>query len=257
MGARGSSPQPQPQRRRGARRGRRLSRGQAIVEFAMVAPLFLLMLFGFIEFALIGASIAAFNFAAKDAARMGSYLATTTCDVDGQMVNLIQGRVAGVVVAHLVTIEIFKSDATGTYQGAVEDSYDNTAGGTPTCLTAPGGVCTSSPPITGLINCNWTVDMRNDSLIDADYLGVRISYNYTYLTAFISGGNSTLSLTATSVQRIEPQSFQGHRPLPGVALSSTARTPSITAAGPGGGDIAQPAVLAADTRRRRTTGGVL
>jgi TadE-like protein len=251
MGARGSS----PQRRRGARRGRRLSRGQAIVEFAMVAPLFLLMLFGFIEFALIGASVAAFNFAAKDAARLGSYLATTTCDVDNQMVNLIKGRVSGVVVAHLVTIEIFKSDATGAYQGTVEDSYDNTAGGTAPCWKVLAGMCPSG--IQGLINCTWPVDMRNDSLINADYLGVRISYNYTYLTAFISGGNSTLSLTATAVQRIEPQSFQGHRSLPGVALSSTARAPRATASEPTTGDIAQPAVLTADTRRRRTTGGVL
>jgi hypothetical protein len=252
MGARGSS----PQRRRGARRGRRLSRGQAIVEFAMVAPLFLLMLFGYVEFALIGASVAAFNFAAKDAARLGSYLATTNCDVDNQMVNLIKGRVSGVVVAHLVTIEIFKSDATGAYQGTVEDSYDNTAGGTTPCWKVlVAGVCPSG--ITGLINCTWPVDMRNDSLIGADYLGVRISYNYTYLTAFISGGNSTLSLTATAVQRIEPQSFQGHRSLPGVALSSTARAPRVTASGPGGGNITQPAALAADTRRRLTTGGVL
>src|SRR5260221_4264663 len=78
----GKGNSPEQQRRRGARRGRRLSRGQAIVEFAMVAPLFLLMLFGFIEFALIGASIAAFNFAAKDAARLGSYLGTTDSTVD-------------------------------------------------------------------------------------------------------------------------------------------------------------------------------
>ena len=247
MGARGSS----PQRRRGACRGRRLSRGQAIVEFAMVAPLFLLMLFGFIEFALIGASIAVFNFAAKDAARVGSFLGRSDCTADSQMVNVIKGRAAGVVVAHLVKIEIFKSDSTGAYQGTVEDSYDNTAGSTSDCLQPVGGAC---PAFVGLLTCGWPPDSRNDSLIDADYLGVRISYNYTYLTAFISGGNSTLSLTATSVQRIEPQSFQGHRSLPGVALSSTARAPRATASGPSAGDIAQPAVLTADTRRRRTTG---
>jgi hypothetical protein len=221
----------------------------------MVAPLFLLMLFGFIEFALIGASIAAFNFAATDAARMGSFLGRSDCRADGQMVNVIKGRVAGVVVAQLVKIEIFQSDATGAYQGTVEDSYDNTAGGTPECvLPQVAGTCQA---ITGLLTCAWPPDSRNDTLIDADYLGVRISYNYTYLTAFISGGNSTLSLTATSVQRIEPQSFQGHRSLPGVALSSMARAPRVTTSEPAGGDIAQPAALTADTRRRRTTGGAL
>jgi hypothetical protein len=236
VAAKGNSPQ--QQRRRGARRGRRLSRGQAIVEFAMVAPLFLLMLFGFIEFALIGASIAAFNFAAKDAARLGSYLGTTAPTVDLQMVNLVKGRVQGVVVAHLIEIEIFKSDATGAYQNAVEDSFHFVGA--------------------GIDLVTWPVDMRNDALIDADYLGVRISYNYTYLTAFISGGNSTLSLTATSVQRIEPANFHTHRAPPGVALSSAAQAPSIvTPSGPSTGDSAQPAILTADTRRRRTTGGAL
>jgi hypothetical protein len=235
VAAKGNSPQ--QQRRRGARRGRRLSRGQAIVEFAMVAPLFFLMLFGFIEFALIGASIAACNFAAKDAARLGSYLGTTDPTADSQMVDLIKARVNGVVVAHLIKIEIFKSDATGAYQNAVEDSFHFVG--------------------TGIDLITWPVDMRNDSLIDADYLGVRITYNYTYLTAFISGGNSTLSLTATSVQRIEPANFHGHRAPPSVALSSTAQAPSVTAAGPAAGDGAQPAVLVADTRRRRTTGGAL
>jgi len=109
----------------------------------------------------------------------------------------------------------------------------------------------------GVLSSNWPVDMRHDSLIDADYLGVRISYNYTYLTAFISGGNSTLSLTATSVQRIEPADFHTHRAPPSVALSSTAQSPNVTAPGLGAGDIAQPVALAADTRRRRTTGGAL
>jgi hypothetical protein len=154
-----------------------------------------------------------------------------------QMVNLIKGRVQGVVVAHLIKIEIFQSDVTGAYQNAVEDSFHFVG--------------------TGIDLVTWPVDLRNDSLIDADYLGVRITYNYTYLTAFISGGNSTLTLTATSVQRIEPQNFQGHRSLPGVVLSSAAQGPSVTASGPGAGDGAQPAVVVADTRRRRTTGGAL
>jgi hypothetical protein len=217
----------------------------------MVAPLFLLMLFGFIEFALIGASIAAFNFAAKDAARLGSLKGPTDCLADVDMINLIQARVSGTVAAKLVKIEIFKSDASGIYSpGAPEDSYDATAGG-PRPADCP-------PPLpAGTLSYNWSPDNRNDTLIDADYLGVRISFNYTYLTAFISGGNSTLSLTATSVQRVEPQDFEGHRSLPGVAPSSTAQAPSVMISGPAASDITQPTDLTADTRRRRTTGGVL
>ncbi|HLY32571.1 MAG TPA: TadE family protein, partial [Ktedonobacterales bacterium] len=52
--------------RRSVRHGRGLGRsqGQALVEFALVAPIFFLMFFGVIEFALINASIGAYNFAA-------------------------------------------------------------------------------------------------------------------------------------------------------------------------------------------------
>src|SRR5215472_9797622 len=75
------------------RRARRVSRGQALVEFAMVIPLFLLMLFGFVEIALITASISAFNFAAKDAARLGALVGPTDANADPDIENLIHARV--------------------------------------------------------------------------------------------------------------------------------------------------------------------
>ena len=182
-----------------ARRRRRLSRGQAMVEFALVAPLFFLLFFGFIEYALISASIAAYNFAAKEGARVGSLLGRTDGTVDTQILNSVNLHVAGIVMAKPVELEIFKSDVAGDYllpgnSTAIEDAY----------------VFSSN---------SWTVqtwvpDSRDDTLVNADYLGVRITYQYTYLTAFVSGGNSSLQLTANSVQRIEPQDYQSHRTSP-------------------------------------------
>lgn len=188
---------------------RRRSRGQALVEFALVAPVFFLMFFGIIEFALINASITTFNFAAKDSARIGSVLGRTDATVDQQIVNDIVGRVGGVVVAKASLIEVFRSDAAGDPPAAVtpvENTY------TPVTGSACGV-------------CNWAIDSRNDSLLNADYLGVRITYVYTYLTAFVSGGASQLQLTALSVQRIEPQSFQGHRPHPPMVVASAYTSP--------------------------------
>lgn len=163
-----------------------------MVEFALVAPLFFTLIFGFIEFALIEASIGSYNFAAKDSARLGSLIGPTDPLADQKMVALIQSRVNGVVFAKVVKIEIYKSDAAGDYLqgGSVppEDVYDvnGNAVGTPA----------------------WPPTLRNDTLINADYLGVRITFKYTYMTAYLSGGNASLQLTANSVQRIEPQDFQ-------------------------------------------------
>jgi hypothetical protein len=173
-------------------RGRRRPNGQAIVEFALVAPLFFALIFGLIEFSLIGVSISSYNLAAEEGARIGSILGRTDVTVDQQIVASVRSHTSGIAAAQVVTIEIFEADVTGnpvTVSGSiVENVYDINGNpiGTP----------------------SWPVDSRIDQLLSADYLGVRITYQYTYLTAFIAGGNSSLQLTATSVQRIEPQDFQ-------------------------------------------------
>lgn len=175
-----------------------------MVEFALVAPLFFLLFFGFIEYALISASIAGYNFAAKEGARLGSLLGRTDGTVDTQILNSVNQHIAGIVMAKPVTLEIYKSDVAGDYilpgnAVAVEDAYSFSSN-------------------------SWTVqtwqpNLRNDTLVNADYLGVKITYQYTYLTAFVSGGNSALQLTANSVQRIEPQDFQSRRALPQLMLA--------------------------------------
>lgn len=170
-----------------------------MVEFALVAPLFFLLFFGFIEFALISTSIAAYNFAAKEGARVGSLLGRTDGTADTQILNSVNLRVTGVVMAKAVTLEIYKSDVAGDYilpgnSSPIEDSYSYSSN-------------------------SWTVqswlpNLRDDTLVNADYLGVKLTYSYTYLTAFVSGGNSSLQLTANAVQRIEPQDYQSLRPRP-------------------------------------------
>jgi Flp pilus assembly protein TadG len=179
-------------------------RGQAMVEFAMVAPLFFALIFGLFEFSLIGVSISSFNFAADEGARIGSYLGRTDPMVDTDIVNAIAAHTSGVVVAQTLKIEIFKADATGqpvTVGGnIIENIYDINDN------------FISRPCDPG---CDWPFNSRIDQLLSADFLGVRITYQYTYLTGFISGGNASLVLTATSVQRIEPQDYQGRRsPVP-------------------------------------------
>ena len=177
-----------------------------MVEFALVAPLFFLLFFGFIEFALISASIASYNFAAKEGARIGTLLGRTDATVDTQILNSVNLHVAGVVMATAVKLEIYKSDVAGDYilpgkTSALEDAYD-------------------------FSSKSWTVQtwqssLRDDSLVNADYLGVKITYQYTYFTAFVSGGNSSLQLTASSVQRIEPQDYQSHRTPRLVAIAAS------------------------------------
>lgn len=221
---------------------RRRSRGQAIVEFAMIAPIFFALLFGLLEFALIGMSVATYNFAAKDSARVGSLLGRTRADVDFQIVQDISSRSAGFVLAKMLKVEVYRSDQTGA---------PPVAGTTPECVYTPP-FNFALDPITdpswscGAQNCSgtitagtWPACSRNDTLLNADYLGVKITYQYTYLTSFASGGLSALTLSATSVQRVEPQDFQGENTRPRV-VTALARPP----VGMGGMGGATPATLA-------------
>jgi TadE-like protein len=195
-------------------RGRRRPNGQAMVEFALVAPLFFALIFGLIEFALIGLSISSYNLAAEEGARIGSVLGRTDPLVDQKIVAAVRAHTSGIAAAQTVEIEVFKADVTGhpvTSAGSIIENVYDIQG---TSLNPPGTL-------------PWPFDSRIDQLLTADYLGVRITYRYTYLTAFIAGGNSNLQLTATSVQRIEPQDFQGRLNEPSLATPSqaTARVP--------------------------------
>ncbi|HLJ81164.1 MAG TPA: TadE/TadG family type IV pilus assembly protein, partial [Ktedonobacterales bacterium] len=128
---------------------RRRARGQAMVEFALVAPLFFLVFFGFVEFALINASIADYNFAAKDGARIGSLLGRTDPTVDTQIVTDIRAHVAGVVMSQLIKIEVFKADE----------------GGNP--VSSGGSIVENVYDINGnpIGTQSWPVDQRNDTLL--------------------------------------------------------------------------------------------
>ncbi|HKB46228.1 MAG TPA: TadE family protein [Ktedonobacterales bacterium] len=168
-----------------------------MVEFALIAPLFFTLLFGVVEFSLISTAIGVMNFATKDAARIGSLLGRTDPTVDSQIVSDIRSRSTGIVVAKVTQIEVYKSDAGGNVVlvnnlgvvSPVEYVYDING----------NNIGTTS----------WPVAQRRDTLLDADFLGVRVTYTYTYLTGFIAGVGAQLTLTATSVQRIEPQDYQG------------------------------------------------
>lgn len=174
-----------------------------------MAPLFIMLLFGVVEFSLINASIGTFNFAAKDAARLGAIIGkgaspSSTLSTDAYIVNdIILPRVQGIVVAQGTKIEIYNSTEAGAYV------YDPLNGNIEEDVWQPASNGTWSST-----TMNWPYPNRQDELANADYLGVKITYTYTYLTAFFAVTSPTITLTADSIQRIEPQQY-GDRHVPG------------------------------------------
>ncbi len=195
------------------------ARGQSLVEFALVLPLFLMLIFAVVEFSLINTAIGAYNYAAKDAARLGAILgpAPTTPGADQQMLALILSHVSAIPAATPYEVIIFQATESGTYStSALQDQYFYNANGTWTA-----GTLTWQP---GNSSCGGPTGCRNDSLVSQDYLGVLIIYHYTYVTALLSSLGATITLQALSVQRIEPQQIY-HRPAPETGASIAALNP--------------------------------
>lgn len=184
-------------------------RGQGLLEFALILPLFLLLLFGIIEFAIINVSIGSFNFATQDAARYGAIIGPTPTVPDSDTIMLttiIEPRINQIVAAQLVSVEIFKATESGACAGGpacpTEDFYNAQ---------------------TQSWTDNWPPASRNDQLISGDYLGVRITYTYTYITAFFATLSPSITLTAESVQRVEPQEYTKRHAQPIIASAVTGR----------------------------------
>ncbi|HEX8981609.1 MAG TPA: TadE family protein [Ktedonobacterales bacterium] len=212
------------------------SRGQALVEFALVAPLFLMLLFGVIEYSLINASVGAYNFAAKDGAREGAILGKggapgpggTTIDADTYIVNnIILPRLSGLVIAQMSKIEIFHASETGA---CIITGSGSSAACEEDIWTPSGGTWSST-------SNTWQSYKRNDQLANADYLGVKISYSYTYLTALLAITTPQIYLTATSVQRIEPQEYGKRAPQQLAALVASDLGARFLLSGPAQDDI--------------------
>ncbi len=178
---------------------RRGQRGQSLVEFALVAPLLLLVIFGTIEFCFLYQTIDTVNFAAREGARVGAVLGPSDTSADSKIIQAIQtasGGGTGLLFSQIQMIEIFKSNENGSIpaplascaQQTNEDVYDGNGNACPGTL-------------------GWPPSVRSATFNAADYLGVRITFVYNWVTSFVSAARGQFQMTSVSVQLIEPQTY--------------------------------------------------
>ena len=181
------------------RERRRRQSGQSLVEFALVAPLLLLVIFGTIEFCFLYQSANTVSFAAREGARVGAVLGPTDSGADSKILQAIFDATSGgsgLLFSQIQMIEIFKSNQNGSVpaalascvQAANEDVYDGQGNACPGTL-------------------GWPPSARNATFNAADYLGVRITYVYNWVTSFVSASQGQFKTNSISIQLIEPQTF--------------------------------------------------
>ncbi len=185
----------------------RSEKAQAIVEFALVLPVLLLLVIGLIEFSFVLNSRNTVLFASRD----GSMLAAEGGSLDGTdcvVLKKIDGDVVSPATSLRVQqVQIYWSDRNGDQIGSNVNVY--TRGGSTSCTYADG--TTISVPYT-LSNAGYVEASRCNVLAGCggshstvDTIGVRVTYQHFWLTSFARLTGTGVIFTEASITRAEPQ----------------------------------------------------
>lgn len=191
------------------RQRRPRTRGQALVEFALVIPIFLIVALGLVEFAFVFNAVLATNFASRTAA----LLAAEAGDGVGSDCVILQSveREMGAPVDknRILQVDIYWADANGAQIANNVTTY--TRGGTKTCNYPDGTSITV--PYTNTID-NYPEASRCNVLAGCggghngvDTIGVRITYSHqwkTPLNNFLSNGSGGYVFSRSNSMRMEP-----------------------------------------------------
>lgn len=201
-------------------RGRRRSRGQALVEFAFVFPIFVLLFFSVIEFSFAFDALLWLNSASRDASLLGAE-AGNNAGADCVILMSIEGKqdpgekvVTGSAnPANITKVVIFKAGKTGQPLGP-QNIYDRAVGNSMTCLDSGNNSVTIPYALRGGIEgyvqtsrCNELAGCGAGGSVGVDTLGVEITYQYHWVTPFptiLPWSGPAYTLVKSNVMRMEP-----------------------------------------------------
>ena len=195
-------------------------RGQSVVEFTLIIPVFVLFLLGMLEFGFAFNHNMTLEYATREASRTGSSLGnggSTNC-IGGVDVNMIDAQAVAaaqrilkspgspVTMSDISEIRLYRADAAGNQIGSQANTWRYTPGAGPDIDPGLGiDKLDFSPVATG-----WPVCSRIDGPV-ADSIGVRISYTYRFSTPLGSlmtymgaSGFSQISIVDQTVMALNP-----------------------------------------------------
>jgi hypothetical protein len=166
-------------------RPRKRERGQSLVEFSILLPLFLLLLLGPIEAGFMYMHYMGLEYSTRAGARIGALLAagnqntltwpTVCATVDAQIVasveRTLRDRGSLIVLGRVSTIRIFKAQANGSMDPTKVNTWAYTG------LDSGPTVDGRRLSFTGPLSPAWNACTRVNG-ITPDALGVAISYSY-------------------------------------------------------------------------------
>lgn len=199
------------------RRGRRTERGAALVEAAIVTPLFFALLFGIFEFGLLFRDSLTTNNAGKQAARAAS-VSGQRPDADYLVLRSVEHGLAAMDPTKLDMVVVFRaSGPNDTVPAAcLTASQLDTGPGTLACNRYVAADLTkeiddASGNDAGNFRCSptavdrfWCPANRETSLSGGvEYVGIYVQTRHAFITGLFGGGRN---LTDTTILRLEPDS---------------------------------------------------
>lgn len=163
----------------------RRRRGQALVEFALATPLFLMILAASVEFGLLYRDYLTLSYASREGARIGS-AAADAADADTQILDTVEAATNTLDRTNVLEVRIFQADTNGAVSGTSVNRYN----------WDPLSSAFVASGTTG-----WASTTRNRTP-PTDALGVELKYQHRWITgAWFSGG---FILYDRTVMRVEP-----------------------------------------------------
>ena len=201
-----------------ARRWRRpadgaAQRGQSLVEFSMLVPVFLLILMGVLELGLAFDHLLTLSYATREGARTGAAMADgekipDCADVDEYVVSAVErvltsdGSPVRDHLADISAIRIYKADSAGNQLGNNVNVW------------VPG----TGPNVDGRDlhfvlsgSTGWASCTRNNAAASPDSIGIGLTYTYRAVTPLASilgffggAGSATMAMSDKSVMALNP-----------------------------------------------------
>lgn len=179
--------------------------GQALIEFALVLPFFLLLVFGLVEFSFMLNASSSLNYASRAAALLaaeGGRTQGTDCIV---LATIERSLLPPATSTRISRVEIYWSDANGAQIGSTANVYDRV--GSTACTY---GATSMTVPYT-LVTAAYAEVERCDVLAGCggahttvDTIGVRISYAHEWATSVGRHIAGSLTLQRSTAVRMEP-----------------------------------------------------
>lgn len=181
-------------------RGKSNDRGSTLVEFSLVFGLLLTLALGAFEYGMVFRDYLSVTIASREGGRVAASAANFG-QADCVILEATAGALQSLNSGEIEEVHIYKSDTTGSYPGASSSftrRYSPFVAGDPALVA-----CASTQWNAEHLGSNWEPNDRVNTAGSADWIGVRVSFQHTWITNFL-WWNGTVNFADDAIFRMEP-----------------------------------------------------